>query len=249
MIESILKVIQGVIKLRGDTDESLIGNNFGAAGAGIRTAAQIGNATAAADFNSGNYSAQTLRTVIATDQPTLPISINQIGGGIIGGTTYSATATGFTCAAAATDIFRLVGSATKTIRIIAIEVTATTTAGSGFSVNCTVIKRSTANTGGTEVASTLVPHDSTSAAATATVNHYTANPTLGTTVGAVQSTRFTATNASAAGSPQGYASWKFGGLNGQAIVLRGVAEQVSINFGGVTITGPIVSCSTSWTED
>lgn len=38
----------------------------------LRTAAQIGNATGAAAFGAGNSSAQTLRTVIATDQATIP---------------------------------------------------------------------------------------------------------------------------------------------------------------------------------
>lgn len=49
-----------------------IANNYGAATGAVRTAAQIGNATAVADFNAGNVSAQTLRTVIATDQSAIP---------------------------------------------------------------------------------------------------------------------------------------------------------------------------------
>ena len=49
-----------------------VNSNFGAATGGIRTNAQVGNATGAADFGSGNLSAQTLRTVIATDQPAIP---------------------------------------------------------------------------------------------------------------------------------------------------------------------------------
>lgn len=49
--------------------------NYGAVGADtLRTAAQIGNATGAADFNSGNYSAQTLRVVVAANQPAIPVS-------------------------------------------------------------------------------------------------------------------------------------------------------------------------------
>lgn len=41
--------------------------NYGAATAALRTASQIGNTTGQADFNSGTTSAQTLRTIIATD--------------------------------------------------------------------------------------------------------------------------------------------------------------------------------------
>lgn len=50
---------------------SLIGffvADFGVSSASIRTAAQIGNATGAAAFGSGTISAQTLRTVVASDQ-------------------------------------------------------------------------------------------------------------------------------------------------------------------------------------
>lgn len=49
-----------------------LSNNYGASAQAIRTASQIGNATGSADFNAGNVSAQTLRTVIATDQPAIP---------------------------------------------------------------------------------------------------------------------------------------------------------------------------------
>jgi hypothetical protein len=51
-----------------------VANNFGAATGAVRTASQIGNATGAADFGSGAISAQTLRAVLATDQPTIPVS-------------------------------------------------------------------------------------------------------------------------------------------------------------------------------
>lgn len=55
--------------------------NYGAVGADtLRTAAQIGNATGAADFNSGNYSAQTLRVVIAEDQPAIDVNANVVFG-------------------------------------------------------------------------------------------------------------------------------------------------------------------------
>jgi hypothetical protein len=50
-------------------------HNYGVVGADtLRTAAQIGNATGAADFGAGNYSAQTLRTVIASNQPSIAVT-------------------------------------------------------------------------------------------------------------------------------------------------------------------------------
>lgn len=55
-------------------------DNFGLATAALRTAAQVGNASGAADFGSGALSAQTLRVVLPTDQPAVqtkaPINTN-----------------------------------------------------------------------------------------------------------------------------------------------------------------------------
>jgi len=45
-----------------------LASNYGVATGALRTAAQIGNASGVADFGAGNSSAQTIRTVIASDQ-------------------------------------------------------------------------------------------------------------------------------------------------------------------------------------
>lgn len=69
--------LQGVSVTSGGAVNVAIANdtNYGAVGANtLRTAAQIGNATGAAAFGAGNSSAQTLRTVIATDQSAIPVS-------------------------------------------------------------------------------------------------------------------------------------------------------------------------------
>lgn len=58
------------LTLTNDTNYGVVGANT------LRTASQIGNATGAADFGAGNSSAQTLRTVIATDQPAIPTTPN-----------------------------------------------------------------------------------------------------------------------------------------------------------------------------
>jgi hypothetical protein len=54
--------------LSNDTDYGAVGVNT------LRTASQIGNATGAAAFGAGNYSAQTLRVVVASDQPTINVN-------------------------------------------------------------------------------------------------------------------------------------------------------------------------------
>lgn len=50
--------------------------NFGTPTTALRTAAQIGNTTGAADFGAGNASAQTVRTVIASDQVSIPMRLH-----------------------------------------------------------------------------------------------------------------------------------------------------------------------------
>lgn len=50
-----------------------ISSDFGSSTDAIRTSAQLGNASGAADFGAGNASAQTIRTVIASDQGGIPV--------------------------------------------------------------------------------------------------------------------------------------------------------------------------------
>lgn len=162
------------------------------------------------------------------------------------GVSYSAAISAFTPAAAATDIFIIKGSATKTINITLISISGTTTAGSGFAVNMSLIKRSTANTGGTATTLSSLPHDSNNAAATAVVNYYTANPSaLGTTTGTFRAIRQTIATS---GTVNNFTTWEFGNRPSQAIVLRGVNEYLAINFGAITITGPLISIYVEFTE-
>lgn len=160
--------------------------------------------------------------------------------------TYSAGFSGSVAALLATDVFTILGSATKTIRVTCIKMSATTTAGSGLSINLTLVKRSTADSGGTSTTATIVPHDSASAAGTAVIRNYTVNPTLGTAVGIVRSERLTT---GTTGTSSGIIDWEFGTRPGQALVLRGTSEQLCMNFGTVTITGSVIAFCIEWTEE
>lgn len=161
--------------------------------------------------------------------------------------TYSASATGITSATTATDIFTIFGSSTKTIRVTHVEILFSTTAGGGVLDDLVIIKRSSANSGGTSASQTAVPHDSNDAAATATVLSYTANPTtLGAAVGTVRSLRIAAL---VVNSPESAFIWDFGDRPAQAIVLRGTAQGLCINLSSTTITGGIFSASVEWTEE
>lgn len=158
--------------------------------------------------------------------------------------TYSASVAGLVTALVATDIFTITGSASKTVKITQIQVAAT---GNNNNVDLDLIKRSTANTGGTSTSRTAVPHDSTDAAATATVLAYTVNPTLGTPVGTVRATNFATSSAI---SPQAdRVVFDFGASISKPIVLRGTSQVLAVNLNGNTIAAPAVDISVEWTEE
>jgi hypothetical protein len=156
--------------------------------------------------------------------------------------TYRASSGSFSPAALATDIFTISGVASKTIMITKIIFSATQTAGSTF--NVALIKRSTANTSGTATAMTAVPLDASDAAAGSTVQYYTANPTLGTTIGSVETAPiFCSTTAT---QPEKYV-FDFG-LRSKPIILNSASQALSINLGGVTMTGGACFVTIEWTE-
>lgn len=160
--------------------------------------------------------------------------------------TYGAAAHALTSAANATDIFTVTGSSSKTIRIT--RVLFSSTEGSNGIHLVRFIKRSTADSGGTSSAITAVPYDSASAAATATVLAYTANPTLGTAVGdlAAFTIQIPATNLNNSNYPWEFA---YGTRPAQAIVLRGTEQVFAVNLDATTITNGSFNISVEWTEE
>ena len=160
-------------------------------------------------------------------------------------TAYCASTPVFTTAASATDIFNFTGSGTKTIYIRKIVWKQANVASNGYHT-VYLLKRSTANTGGTSSALTAVPLDSNFPSATASGVYYTANASsLGTSVGTIAHkfmklyydlsffdvTLFDATKG---GSP---------------IVLRGTGESISVNYNGVTdAIGTSAAVDIEWSE-
>jgi len=158
---------------------------------------------------------------------------------------YCASTPVFTTAASATDIFNFKGSSTKTIYIRKIAwkqasyVVAT-------QHHVYLIKRSTANSGGTSSAITAVPLDSNFSSATASGVYYTANPTTGTSVGTISNNWCVGSS-----SPmnQVFTTLFDSTKGGSPIVLRGTSESVSVNYNGVTDgigTGAVVDIE--WSE-
>jgi hypothetical protein len=170
--------------------------------------------------------------------------------------TYSAAKVGLVPAATPTDIFTITGSASKIVRVTHIEITATTTAATAAAIDVLLLKRSTADTGGTTTGSpTPVPHDSANPAVSATVLAYTANPgALGTIVGtAIRNSKLVQTLATYTATDYPAITplvWDFGNRPGQGIVLRGIADVLAINLNGVSVSaGALFNISAEWSEE
>lgn len=162
--------------------------------------------------------------------------------------TYSAAIQAFATAGSATDVFTITAGATRVVRITRIAFSATTNANYIFSV--LLIKRSTANTGGTSTSLTAVPHDSTDAAADATVKYYTANPAgLGTAVGTIRAAQFISNNQTTNPLTCQVLEWTFGDGPSKGIVLRGTTESLNVNLALATLATGAVSIEVEWTEE
>ena len=188
--------------------------------------------------------------VIASNQSNVPVAVQDTWK-----STYAAAVTNYVPYNNATDILCISGSATKTIRIYRIHISATANPANTVNTNYDIylVKRSTLNTGDTPTAVTAVPFDSANPAATASVTKYSSAPTLGTTVGTVrQDSLFVSTGAKAGDNPVqpgNYVDMEFDSHpNLQPITLRGVNECVCINFGGITIAANM-EIDIVWTEE
>lgn len=166
--------------------------------------------------------------------------VSQIDGNKL---TYSAA---FTAAAGVTgDLLTIQGGTGRAIRVTRVSLSGTATAATD--VDVTLVKRSTADTGGTATALTAVPHDSNNSAAVASVSLWTAAPTPGTSIGTIRSEKVLANVATAQAE---LLEWIFGVRPGaQAPVLRGgsaatIALTLSSAPAGGSWDGDI-----EWTEE
>lgn len=244
----------------------------GTVNVGIVAAAPV-VVTQSVQLNSANLNAQVVGTqangAAVTENPVLVSGINPAGnvatintdpaGNVITThvdgykSTYTAAIASLAVHAAATDFFTITGSATKTIRVMRIEFSASQTT-SSFETYL-LMKRSTANSGGTSTSITAVPHDSNNAAGSATVLAYTVNPTsLGTAVGTMQSRQILVGDgvakdgSSSISTDQGIVLFE-ATTPSQAIVLRGTSQVLALNFNGGTATGNSHSVWVTWTEE
>jgi hypothetical protein len=164
--------------------------------------------------------------------------------------TYSATSN-ITLASATQDFCLLTGSATKTVKVRRVALSGIASAVVSDPVY--IMKRSTVPTSGTGTKPTIGPYDSTNSltgstsnAATAVAEVFTANPTSGTLVAEIASRYFTFGNLST--GVGALTEFAFGDL-GSPIVLRGITQSVAVNLAGLTFASAQVSCTFEWTEE
>ena len=161
--------------------------------------------------------------------------------------TYSAAANAYAPYATPQDIIGIVGSASKQVRVLRFAVSGRATAANQLDVQ--LIKRSTADTGGTPTALAAVPHDSNDSAASAAVSSFAAAPTAGTLVGAIraQQINLSATGAGGAAVP---VEFDFGTVNDKAIVLNAANEALYLNLNGATMpAGTVLNVFVEWSEE
>lgn len=159
--------------------------------------------------------------------------------------TYSVGIAAVALAATPTDVFTITGAANVVVRLLRAQVSLSASAAA--LVDISLIKRSTADTGGTSTTPTIAKHDPQAPAAAAVVNSYTANPaSLGTSAGVIDARRIVAGLAATLGTaPQ---VWDFGQGPGQAHVLRAATDVVAVNLNSsaATLTGDF---GFTWTEE
>jgi len=177
------------------------------------------------------------------------VSIDQFGNPLVNIPTYRAGVYDITPASPATDVFTITGSATKTIKITRLQVTADNSNSAGV-IDFYCFFRTTANTGGTSTVLTGVPYDTTNPAPTAVVRAYSANPaTLGTGT-FMFGDHYALANASNSGIPVFPWIEDFGIRNTQPIILRGVNQSFCFSLNGDTVpSGTNIYVSIEWTEE
>lgn len=145
--------------------------------------------------------------------------------------TYSVGITGLVTVTGATDVFTITGATGVVTRILEASASLTIQTAAQY-VDIQIIKRTTANTGGTSSNPAISRHDPQAPAPSSVVAAYTANPgALGTSQGVVDTRRvFAALTGTAALSP-GAATFQFGrGPGEQAEVLRAATDVLAINL-------------------
>lgn len=145
------------------------------------------------------------------------------------------------------DLFCIQGSASRLIKVKQITVSGSDTTAQVYSF--ALVKRSTANSGGTSTVPVAVPLDTTQnvTAATATLAAYTVVPSSpGTLVGNIGAR---AVSFATGATPSTTWSWDPTQLYSD-VRLRGVAQSMCLNApAAFTTAGPLLAIEVTWTEN
>lgn len=156
---------------------------------------------------------------------------------------YVYSVLGATPAATPTDIVTLSGSATRLVRVRKIVLSGFATAAGTLAIS--LLRRSTAHSGGTSTTPAITQLDTRDPAPTAVARLFTANPTVGTLVSPFQSFRLNMGVAAAVGAPI-----TLDLLETEGFVLNGTSEFLAINGNGGTVpTAGVLDIAIYWTEE
>lgn len=168
--------------------------------------------------------------------------------------TFSAVFIGLVPAATTTDLVCIAGSATKVVKLQSLTIHGS---GTAISIPVTLLRRASVDTGGTAASTTANPantiskRDSTSAAATATLIAYTANPTINDSSPTYIHSEQLGVVATSVGVINGPTRFDFGIDNSNLLApptLRGIAQQICLNLNGTSATA-LLTGSLTWTEE
>lgn len=176
--------------------------------------------------------------------------------GYLGRSTYSAAFFGLVPAASATDVVCIAGSATKTVKVMNIKISGS--AGTLVSLPLVLLRRVTVDTGGTagtttaNPANTISKRDTTIGTASAVPISYTANPTITDSAPTYIDSVMVTLPTTAAGTVIVPAVFDFGkDVENflQPPILVGVAAQICVNLGAVSVSSGVLNGSITWTEE
>ena len=176
--------------------------------------------------------------------------------GVLNKTTYTAVALALPPASSATDVACIAGSASKTIKITRMMISGT--ANTLVTLPVTLLRRNTADTGGTAAtttanwANTIAKMDSNNPTASATLISYSANPTINDASPTYIRSQEVTLPVTSAGTVINPGLWLFSengvGL-GQPLTLRGAAQQACVNLNSVSVSTGLLHISAEWYEE
>lgn len=148
-----------------------------------------------------------------------------------------------------TDWIVIKGSATKTVKILRIEISGAATAATDVVV--ILQKHTIANTSGTKTNPTPMQHDSNDAAASAVVVLYSVAPTIDASATTWKTIRMNLALAPAATTvvPDRFV-YNYAAEPYEPLTLRGVAQEFAINFNSAAVpSGGVYDVAIVWSEE